>query len=70
MSLRQCRQEGGAPLPSLRRLRSTPSGPSNHGGALRHAAESVVALDTWAASTCRIDAFAVVPHPQAEFIVS
>ena len=44
-------------------------GASNRGGALRHAAQSVVSFDTLGREHRRIDALAVVPHPQSEFIV-
>ena len=44
--------------------------PSDHRGALRHPAQSVVSLDSPGREHRLIDAFSVVPHPQSEFIVS
>ena len=43
--------------------------PSDQCGALRHAAQSVVSLDTLGRENRLIDASSVVPHPQSEFIV-
>ena len=41
---------------------------TNHCGAFRHPAQSVVSLDSLGANHRSIDTFAVVPHPQPEFI--
>ena len=42
--------------------------PPNQCGAFRHPAQSVVSLDSLGGEHRLIDAFAVVPHPQSEFI--
>ena len=68
MSRRQCWQEGVAPPPSLRRLRSTPSVSllSPRRAPACRAVHSVL-RSPWAARTL-IDTLSVVPHPQSEFI--